>query len=70
MDGRHDGGLLEYDVHDFFGFMESDATHSFLKKKSSLPFILSRSTAPGSGKFTALWNGDNMSTWDFLKISV
>jgi len=63
-DAIHYGGLEEYDVHNYFGFLESKATFDYLKDKAGhgLPFILSRSTVPGSGKHVAHWGGDNKST--------
>jgi len=70
MSAMHYGDYPEYDVHNFFGFLESQATHEYLLTISNLTFILSRSTAPGSGQFTAHWTGDNGATWEFLKYSI
>ena len=68
----HYGNLDEYDVHNYFGFLESRATYDYLKDKAGhgLPFILTRSTVPGSGRYTAHWGGDNKSSWEFLKLSI
>jgi alpha-glucosidase (family GH31 glycosyl hydrolase) len=74
MDSKHysktSNPVYEYNVHNFFGFMESKATHDFLKKQDDLTFVLSRSTAPGSGKYTAHWLGDNDATWEWLRLSI
>ena len=72
MDATHYPNLLEYDVHNYFGFLESKATFDYLKDKAGhgLPFIVTRSTATGSGLFTTHWGGDNESTWKFLRLSI
>lgn len=67
MDGAHSGGIIEFDVHDLFGTLESKATYLYLKKKSPLPFILTRSNAFGAGQFAAHWTGDNGASWDFMR---
>lgn len=67
MDGQHYGGILEFDVHDLFGTLESKATYQFLKKKTPLPFILTRSSAFGAGQFAAHWTGDNGASWEFMR---
>lgn len=49
MDAVHYNNFTEYNAHNFFGFLESKATHEYLLTKSKLSFILSRSTFYGSG---------------------
>jgi alpha-glucosidase len=64
------GNLTEADVHAYSGFWETYATSQFLASKNLRPFIISRSTAPGSGKYGYHWTGDNVATFDYLKNSI
>ena len=77
MDATHYNNSLEYNVHNLFGLLEAKATHlSLLNVKtdsqggSLRPFLLSRSTFPGSGVWTAHWGGDNYSDWPNLWYSI
>ena len=72
MDAVHYGGIKEYDVHNLYGLMEAKATYNTMLKlhPDQRPFILSRSTFPGSGQYTAHWTGDNWSTWPHMHYAI
>ncbi|XP_047340734.1 alpha-xylosidase 1-like [Impatiens glandulifera] len=67
----HYNGVLEYNAHSIYGFSQSVATHkALLGIAGKRPFILTRSTFVGSGKYAAHWTGDNKGTWEDLKYSI
>ncbi|XP_051569666.1 lysosomal alpha-glucosidase isoform X1 [Myxocyprinus asiaticus] len=60
-----------YNLHNLYGFTEAIATHSaLLKVKRTRPFVLSRSSFPGLGHFSAHWTGDVQSNWEQLRFSI
>lgn len=68
---HQDGVTREYDAHSLYGLMESIATNkAVIEATGERPFVLSRSTFPGSGVHTAHWTGDNKASWDNLVASI
>ena len=67
-----DGAMDHREVHNVYGFYETQATAEAFKKykPNERPFILTRDMFSGSQRWAALWTGDNVSTWEHLKLSI
>uniref|UniRef100_A0A8C4EDD1 Lysosomal alpha-glucosidase n=1 Tax=Dicentrarchus labrax TaxID=13489 RepID=A0A8C4EDD1_DICLA len=60
-----------YNLHNMYGLTEAYATHSALRKvRGKRPFVLSRSSYPGIGRFSGVWTGDVRSDWEQLRYSI
>uniref|UniRef100_A0A7N6FCY3 Lysosomal alpha-glucosidase n=1 Tax=Anabas testudineus TaxID=64144 RepID=A0A7N6FCY3_ANATE len=60
-----------YNLHNIYGLTEAYATHSALMKvRGKRPFVLSRSSYPGIGRFSGVWTGDVRSDWEQLRYSI
>jgi len=62
---------IEYNLHSLWGLYETRATFKSLKNVlNKRPFILTRSSFPGSGMFSSKWSGDNASFWEEMRYSI
>eukprot|EP01017_Pseudomicrothorax_dubius_P033412 TRINITY_DN4475_c0_g1_i5.p1 TRINITY_DN4475_c0_g1~~TRINITY_DN4475_c0_g1_i5.p1 ORF type:complete len:572 (+),score=92.43 TRINITY_DN4475_c0_g1_i5:38-1753(+) len=71
LDAVHYDGWRELEWHSLFGLMQTAATHSYFQTAGNRqPFILSRSTAFGTGRIGFHWTGDNGSSFKWLRVSI
>ncbi|XP_078419144.1 neutral alpha-glucosidase C-like isoform X1 [Cetorhinus maximus] len=69
----HTGGWEHREVHNLYGFYQQWATAEGLIRRSGgieRPFVLTRSFFAGSQRYGAVWTGDNVAEWSYLKISI
>ena len=70
----YDHGLEspETKIHNVFGMQMSRATQEGLLKlkPNERPLVITRATYAGGQRYSAVWTGDNSSTWDHLSISL
>ncbi len=68
---RHHAGR-HYDLHNLFGLSEAAVTNRALRRvrPNRRPFIISRSSFPGLGRFAGHWTGDIHSDWDAMKQTI
>ena len=61
----------QLDTHNYFGAHQTAVTHNWFKTHSDKrPFIISRSTFAGTGKFAGKWLGDSGTSFDDMQRSV
>jgi alpha 1,3-glucosidase len=58
--------------HNIYGLSYHEATYEAMKTRyvNKRPFVLTRAFFAGSQRSAAMWTGDNMSQWSYLKISL
>jgi len=68
----HHNGILEYDIHNYYGSSLLKATYAGLSRAlpGKRPFIIGRSTFPGSGTVAGHWGGDNASKFYYMYFSI
>ncbi|XP_074410899.1 lysosomal alpha-glucosidase isoform X1 [Zonotrichia albicollis] len=60
-----------YNLHSLYGLSEAVASHSaLLRVRGKRPFIISRSTFAGHGRYAGHWTGDVGSDWQQLYYSI
>lgn len=62
--------LKHKEVHAYYGHSITIPTYDFLKRKNGRPFIITRSNSVGTGTYAGHWTGDNVATWNFLRLSI
>jgi alpha-glucosidase len=67
-----DGRYPHWTYHNLYATGMAQATWEGFKaaQPDERPFLLSRSAAAGSSRWTALWTGDNWSNWHHLRLSI
>ncbi len=58
--------------HNVYGMQMARATFEGVKKlrPNERPFVLTRAGYAGIQRFSAIWTGDNIATWDHLRLSI
>ncbi|XP_052256801.1 sucrase-isomaltase, intestinal-like isoform X2 [Dreissena polymorpha] len=65
------GKYRHYDVHNLYGWSQTLPTLKGARSATGeRSFVLSRSTYPGSGKYSGHWLGDNDSKWSDMHASI
>ncbi|WIA23387.1 hypothetical protein OEZ85_000147 [Tetradesmus obliquus] len=68
---KHYDNTTEYDAHNLYGFAMAQQHYSAaVNVTGRRPFLLTRATFPGAGRFTGHWTGDNAGNWENLWFSI
>lgn len=68
----HFGDYEHRSIHNIYGLTFHESTYHALIERNpeQRPFILTRSFFAGSQRTCAMWTGDNMAKWEYLKESI
>ncbi|THD18365.1 Lysosomal alpha-glucosidase, partial [Fasciola hepatica] len=68
----HYNNTPHYNRHNLYGYDHARVTRTVLNRMfpTKRPFVLSRSTFAGSGRYTIHWTGDNLSSWADMRYSI
>jgi alpha-glucosidase len=68
----HRNGLVMYDTHNLYATMTLKATYRamLMRRPWERPFVMSRATFAGSGRYGGHWLGDNDSSWKHYRWSI
>jgi alpha-glucosidase len=58
-------------AHNIYGMQMARASYNGIKKHNNAnrPFLLTRANFAGGQRYAALWTGDNIASWDHLKLA-
>jgi alpha-glucosidase len=75
LDVRHHGDGQPADhreIHNVYGLLNTQATYEGLRRlrPNERPFVLSRASFAGGQRYSALWPGDNISTWEHFRATI
>jgi alpha-glucosidase (family GH31 glycosyl hydrolase) len=63
VNAMYSNGMKEFDLHNKFAFMQSEATADFFTNvMKSRPMVMSQSSISGMGKVASTYSGENLST--------
>lgn len=71
-DAIHHGGWEHRALHNLYGMTYHEATFHAMQQRNpnQRPFVLTRAFFAGLQRTAAMWTGDTISSWDYLKISL
>jgi len=60
------------EIHNVYGMQNTRATYDGLLalRPNERPFVMTRASYAGGQRYSVTWTGDNLATWDHLKLSV
>ncbi|XP_022867674.1 uncharacterized protein LOC111387351 [Olea europaea var. sylvestris] len=71
-DPQHGGHQNHSHYHNVYGMLMARSTYEGMKlaEEQKRPFVLTRAGFVGSQRYAATWTGDNLSTWEHLRMSI